>query len=367
MIFLSQGQVLNGAKPLLEIFFQKGGFLTDVASLEFQIWKVPGSGAAQQVFPAVAGTKQTVNVGITYPTANAGRLSKGRYFATWTVGAGDQAAHEIRWFYKVSGSDDESTVSYPFEVLTCPIVAPRGLCSIAMMRADGVGMKSASDYRCHQSIIRATQFIERVCRRWFYPALRSFTMSSSGGALLLLSAPIVAIESVKVAYDNDFVNAEALDVSSYRVYARHLSEQMVHDTDDRDNPKLERIHNLDQTWRGSAYERWPVGERHIQITGAFGYTEPDGATGGQTPVLIRDACMRLASKYALTKVSGSASSAAESAPAAGPVKRLRTKQNEVEFSDAAAATSAPAGLITGDADLDGILEMFIGPPGMAVL
>ncbi len=361
MIFLSQGQVLNGAKPLLEVFFQRGGYLIDVYSLAFEIWKTPGSGAPSQV-----GTRTAVNVGTTYPTALAGRLSTGRYFATWTVPTvGGQAAHEIRWFYRLTSSDDEVTVAVPFEVLTCPIIAQRGLCSVASMRADGVTLEAASDFRCHQAIVQATAFIERVCRRWFYPAFRSFTVSSSGAALLLLPAPIVGISTVKVAYDNAFDVAEPLDGGSFRVYASHLSEEMTVGADDRNNPKLERVHNLDfQTWRGRGLEHWPVGERHIQITGAFGYTEPDGATGGKTPELIRLACMKLASRYAAKKSGGSAASSAESAPPVGPVKRLKTKQNEVEFSEAAASASLPSGMISGDADVDGILELFIGPPAM---
>jgi hypothetical protein len=362
VIFLAQNQVLTGRSPLLEAFFQQNGFLVDVASLEFEVWKVPGSGNAVQV----GSGRTAVNVGTTYPGAGGGRLGKGRYFATWTVPGNAQAAHEIRWFYKVASSDEEQVVAYPFEVLTCPVLAPRGLCSIAMMRAEGVAQNDASDYRCHQAIIQATAFIERVCRRWFYPAAKVFTMSSSGGPLLLLTAPIVGIEGTRVAYDGDFATAEALDVSSYRVYARHLSEGMVTESDDRNNPKLERVHNLDNTWRGSDWERWPVGERHIQIAGAFGYTDPDGASGGQTPALIRMACMKLAAKYALTKASGSASSSASSAPAVGPVKRLKTKDREVEFSEAAAATSSPTGMLSGDADVDGLLELYMGPPAMGV-
>jgi hypothetical protein len=242
-----------------------------------------------------------------------------------------------------------------------PLLATRGYCSVADIRADGVTEDDGSDFALYQGIVLASPYIERVTRRWFYPAMKAFSLSSQGGPVLGVPAPIVGVSAVTEAYDGNFANGSVLDPASYLPFARHLSEGLVLEEDDRSNPRIQRLFYWDRPYISAPPGCWPTGDRIIQVVGAFGYTEPDGATGGRTPDLIRLACIKLAQKFARKGGSSSSSSAAASAAVpTGGIIREKTTDQEVEYAQPG-VPKAISGGISGDADIDQILVSFRAP------
>jgi hypothetical protein len=346
MNYLVRGQTVDAGTPLLDAWFPRDGFLVDLNALQFQIWST-GSSPTQQ-FPAVAGTWQAVNVAATYPTAGAGRVGKGHYAATWTA-AGDQTVglYEVRWQWKIAAGDPFRQFSTVFEVLLPGEVSgQRGYCAVKDLRDDGLPPESLSNASALADILIASRQIEDITGRWFEPRYLPLTVDGSGRAAQALLDPIVGIESAKLTYDGDFTNAVAIDSVAYRVYARHLDG--VINPDDRDFPRLEFVSIPQMLVLLGPSARWFYGQRNVEIRGAFGFTDWDGSPAGRTPDLIRYACRLMAKRLASTTPGGLAPG--------GPLVRQRTRDQEVQY-----ATPLAFGTITGDRDLDGILERFRRP------
>lgn len=347
MNYLVQGQAVDAGTPLLDAWFPRDGFLADLAALQFQVWSTATPPVQQ--FPVTPGTWQAVSVGVTYPTGGAGRVGKGHYAATWTVPA-DQVlgVYELRWQWKVASGDPFSQFSSFFEVLAAGEVAGQGgYCFVKDLRDDGLSAAQVSNARAQRSILVASQSIEAITERWFAPRARAVSMDGSGRPGLSLFDPIVGIESAKLTYDGDFTTAQPVDAIAYRVYARHLDG--LTNPDDRDIPRLEFVSIPNMMVLLGPSARWFYGQRNIEVRGAFGYTEWDGVTpAGRTPELIRYACRQLVRRLVSTNASGTPG---------GPLIRQRTRDQEAEF-----ARPLGLGALTGDRDVDGILERFRRPP-----
>ena len=116
---LARGQTSDCANPVLDIFTQVSGVLTDVAALSFQIFDVSDPGKQQtpvQVYPTVAGTSAPSNVIDLCPAGD--KLSTGRFVARWTPPL-DAAigTYEIRWAFKLTATSPEQAFREEFEVL----------------------------------------------------------------------------------------------------------------------------------------------------------------------------------------------------------------------------------------------------------
>lgn len=330
MRFMSPGQSSSGARPILEFFAATDGLLVNLYSL-----------AAEIVLADTGATvlaRTTVNVGTTYPTAGAGRLSIGRYFLPWTVpGGAVPGRYEVRWYYKWTSTSEELMGAVPFEIVGTAVIT-YGCCGISDLRREGVTAEDASDPRALLAISRATTMIERALSRWFEPRYARFVLDGHGKRTLNLPMPIIGIEGVRIDSDSAFSTVDPEDTENYEVYSRHLTGLVA--PDDRIRPRLER----------GDYGRWSRGRRNIEIAGAFGFTEYDGTPMGGTPSLLVMAAVMLANQY-LPRL---ADLDPDEPVPAGPITSESVQGHSISYADNAAA--APS--IVGDATIDALLAPF---------
>jgi len=335
MLNIAKGQTLSGTGTVLDVFLTdpslRDACLRDPSALSFAVLSV-ANGARTQVYPATPGERQAVDL-------VAHKLSTGHYYAAFTMPATAAAGPgEVCWYYTTAGVERESIA--PIEILAASSITPPGYCLLSDVRAEGLALRSASDMRVIHAINVASRYIERVTERWFEPRYCEFELDGEGDSMLRIPAPIIAIESVALA-----ANAQTYDPAAYRAYARHVTTGMVR-PDDRSTPKLQMLGHA-----GGA--RWPRGRRNILVKGVFGYTDFDGSPTGKTPDLIRQACISLAMNYCDKMATRSGAS--------GPIVREKTRDQEVQYSDAGLG-----GVWTGDSEVDMLLESFRRPPTFEV-
>lgn len=337
------------ANPALQFVVQTAdGFLTDVAECSFQIFR-----GATQVYPASIGTKQSIDV-------SAHRLGKGRYAALWDSSTATAGKHRVKFFYKVASTDAESSFSQDFEVVDEAYPFGPQYATIYGMRAEGFSNTSTHpDSLLQEKIVMASSLVKKYTGRTFEPEYRTLVVSGHGSLNLLLDIPIVAVEDARFV---SALTSSVVEQTAYRVFNRHLT-QRLQEPDDRNAPKLSIVRDdllfpsegLHRT--AAAYNAfsavWPRGSKNIQVKGVFGYTEPDGSFVGRTPLLIQRVTMMLAARSMSTLASPD-----EDALNSGRVKRLKTKDQEIEYErDPRDRTST----FTGDPEIDSILTAFRRP------
>lgn len=339
MISIAKGQTLSTTGTVLDVFLTDpslgDALLRDPVALSFALYLEAGD----QIYPS----SDIEDVDLV-----ADKLGKGHYCATFLVPAGAPVGPaKICWAYEMpSGFEGEIVV--PVEIVSSTSLIRSGYSGISDVRAEGVLPYEAGDDRVSRSIFSASQLIERITERWFMPRHCTFTIDGTGNRVLDLPAPIIAIESVTVALDGSFAGLEPMDPTGFRAYARHVTEGMVEE-DDRQCPRLVLDDCSVLARVGVDFGVWPRGRKNIQVQGVFGYTDYDGSPTGKTPELIREVCTTVAiartEKIALRS------------PASGPVTMEKTRDQEIQYSDAGLG-----GAFTGDSEIDMLLESFRRPP-----
>jgi len=111
------------------------------------------------------------------------------------------------------------------------------------------------------------EWIERICRQWFYPQTMSRVFDGSDNKLLVLDIPLISDPPTEISFKNgsgDFV-AQRLDGFLY--YTQF--------PDDRHYPRI-RINDHARN-RVSLQIRgaFPRGQRNVKVTGDWGYVASD--------------------------------------------------------------------------------------------
>lgn len=358
MAALARLQASSCATPLLDLFTQVSGVLTDVEEVSFQIYdKTTGVGV--QVYPALLGSKTPVDVDTDCPGGD--RLSAGHYVARWTVPSNENlGTHYIKWYFKLNGSSPEQTFIEEFEVLAevVGMADPRAsYCLIQDLRDEGVA-SSYSDSFLANRIKLASRQIDKWTGRHFYPKAQTLKVDGRGGPMVLLGVPIIAVSSVLFDTTPYSPSTTPIEMDLIRVYNRHLTQELL-DPDDRDNPKIELFQPAESLTHYSRAYSWgrlvfPDGQQNVTIEGIFGYTDPNGTSTGETPLLIKQACMLLVVR-SLEKLG----SGARNPGLASRITSERTRDQAVTY---APLTNAEKGAFSGDAEIDGILCQFLRPP-----
>jgi hypothetical protein len=170
--------------------------------------------------------------------------------------------------------------------------------TVQQMRDEGVTVAQASDPQLLAKVQRASRLIERWTGRWFYPRAGVFLMDGKTTGILQIGPPIISISEIRLLGQGSvFITSsnEIVDLTQVRVFNRHLTEEMF-DPDDRNDPRIQWLRFDPYLSRGRSPEifsagLFPLGVQNIQVTGMFGYTDPDGSPTGKTPDLINFACM----------------------------------------------------------------------------
>lgn len=357
MASLARGQASDCAHPALDLFTQVSGMLIDVAVLEFQIFDVSDPGkqlAPEQVYPATAGARASVNVAALCPSGD--KLSTGHFVARWTPPlTAAIGTHEIRWFFRLHAGSPEQTFHEEFEVLAAVAgFTADGYASVSDVRAEGVTAADASDGRLQQLIALASRYIERVTGRFYEPRAQTLLVDGRGGRTLALGHPIVGVESVVIDASPFSSGDLPVDPSVYRVYNRHITQGLLL-PDDRDNPKLELLYGDGPTGAlGLGSFIWPRGQQNVTVRGVFGYTEPDGSPSGKTPELIRHATKLLVMRE--LPLLGSADQREDAQ------RRYRLTSERTRDQSYTLEALKLHGAFTGDPEIDNILVAFVRPP-----
>ena len=273
-----------------------------------------------RVFPAAVGS--------TLPEADvdlvADLLGTGHYrasaFATFLASHTGTGRHRITWSFTIMVSDvnstpswfspnrfsglDPSTILGPYtateEFDVVAGAASWGYCLPSDLRDEGLTTSDATDRRLATTITLATDYIKRATGNYFEPQAQIIQVDGRKGHAVMLDNPICWLEKMQVL---SMFDGSALDVDlSYcRVYNRHLTDGIL-SPDDRNDPKIELLRVVTLLSGDvvvglaplASFSTWPVGVKNVQLTGVFGYTEPDGSPTGTLPNLIRHTCKLLA-------------------------------------------------------------------------
>lgn len=371
---LNLGSGVNSSDPELQYAYYDNntGILADPFALEFQIFDIADATkqiTPVQIFPATPGNWESVDL------VN-DKLSTGRFYADWD-GTGGVATgkHKIVWRVTPESGDTPLESTHIFDIVPATEMIPNGYCTISDMRAEGVTATLADDLKVAQSIEIASRFIERITHRTFGPTYKTVRLNGKGGPMVLSMEVIIAIESVLIDTDPFFTSIpEALENDLYRVYNRHLS-QNLRSPDDRNNPKLEiRTYLADLTTAtGMPINNinvsklvFPKGQQNIQLKGIFGYTDYDGTPLGRVPLEIRSVCKKIAFRELPTLMDFDSRTTFNKAFL---VTREQTRHQRIHYFDRLAGRSQTAvfGMFTGDAEIDNVLAAYVRPPAIGVV
>jgi hypothetical protein len=361
MILLEVDRTYDCSDPELVFYATADGWLTDLYSLQYQIFDVstPAKAAApSQIYPAVAGNKATVDVGNDCPTG--GKLGTGRYAATWTVDALEPTGmHEIRWFWQWSATGDVYSGAEPVEVLTKvpATLGQRLYASVADVRDEGIAA-SVTDIRVLRSLLLASRAIDRFTGRTFGPRYQTARYDGRGTRGIMLQEPVIGLDEIRILTNElaDVLTTITPDDSdAYKVYNRHLGG--LTDPDDRVDPRVELSFGEYSVQSISSF--YP-GAQNLELDGVYGYTDPHKLPWGQIPELIRYATVLIA----LQRFEQAYSSSGGSASLSGRIIEERTRDQSYKLAPLTSANSGGGNwgtAFTGDPVIDQILGGFVRP------
>lgn len=361
MTTIARLQASSASNPLLDVYFKSSGVPADVAVLQFIVYElVSVPGTETQVYPPSG--RATVDLVVD-------RVELGRYAAAWTPGAGELiGAHRVRWFFKLLSSSSEQQFSENFTVAAAGAVASAsassslGYTTVQALRDEGVTASMASDDRLVVLIARASRLVDHWTGRTFAPTSKTIKVDGTGRRGLLLDEAIISISEVHVLDAFGFGDSETFTdvvLTDLRIYNRHLTEGLL-DPDDRDSPKIEFVWPNRWNFGGS----WPTGRQNIQITGVFGFTDPDGTPNGKTPDLIQHATNLLVVRELPVLAD---TSSRDDTRFRFAITNQRTRDQSISYSPnagGAAFSASGSGRMTGDAEIDTILERYVRPTKM---
>jgi len=203
--------------------------------------------------------------------------------------------------------------------------------TIEDIRDEGFSIAEISDERARRALDEASAMIDAVTGQFFAPRALSLVLEGRGAPSLWLPVPILRLDSLVVQGAPWSTDEDDLAIVGGPV------------TPGADGPRLTR--------------HWGVFPRgaSIRVEGLWGYTEPDGTPRGRTPLAIRRACLLLLTRLA----SPLANDASTDARTQWRIVEERTRDQSIRLAD----PSARAPVLTGDAEIDGLLWPYTRRPG----
>lgn len=246
-----------------------------------------------------------------------------------------------------------------------------GYTTIDAMRAEGVTEAMADDTRLTALIALETARIDRLTRQFFEPRELTLKLSGEGTPRLQFDVPIIEIASITIA---DAQQESLVAADEYVVFNRHLTQGLV-SPDDRNDPRVEYVRETGNVFATetalspffSGGRVWQKGRQNIVVVGTFGYTDPDPDQDpddpivGVTPVLIEHACKLLIIKQLPKMVDADARRAAF---VMNRIQEERTRDQSYRVGGMAGEgvrLGGATGYLTGDEEIDSILEHYMRP------
>jgi hypothetical protein len=323
-------------------------FVTDTAArqvdpflLEYAIYDVSTEQkrtAPVQVYPS-SGRAEAERVGLGYfkaPYTTEASPSYGRRMVRW-------------WATMEEGDTSTRTWTTPWELLTTPKLEQAWplYALVCDLRDAGFTTQQLSDVRAQELLADASATIHSCTGRIFAAMPRVLTTQGRCRAKLLLTEEIISLESILVERGSGADrSSEAFELDDVFVYARHLTHRQLK-PDDRENPCIEVT--------GAMFPR-----ATLHLTGAFGYTDPDGSPMGRTPRDVAKAAMLLVRRSIVPL----GSPTRQDSSLRARVIMEKTRDQEVRF---ASPDTVASGDLSGDAEVDKLLMPYIRPPGLGAV
>lgn len=345
-------------------FILVSGALNDAHEIGFRILDITSGLPGTQIFPAVPDTYEDV-------TAAPGHFGTGRYFAYdntagvgWTPNlAASLGTHRIIWRWKINAAASYQTGQEDFEILAEAGVAPSDTyITVQDIRDEGITVGMADDDEVLGTIQVCQEFIDRACRQWFSPKQLVLGLDGTDSDTLHFGVPIITIDSIKLNNSPDI-----LDASYYRVYNQRVYP------DDRRNPRIkliraDEIRDIYTAPHPFDVLKFRKGRQNQQVTGSFGFLEPDDTT----PKLIKRALRKLTIQKLQNPLFVDQSAGPPSVPPAppivGPLLEEETDDHRQKYGQSG-GTVAPRrpGLtgITDDQEILDIVALHKAPIGVA--
>lgn len=362
MPIVSREEVVNCLNPVIDVFIRRQGVLLDVAELEWLIEDITSGSPVQVEPPAGRNTADVADC----PAGD--RVSTGRYVAAFTVPTGfNLGTHRITWFFKQTLGGQEFTSQEEFEVLDVLVGSGSGAeiyTTVQSIRDEGV--TALSDTELLNRIILASRYIDHATGRFFLPRSLEYFLDGRGHSSLFFQEPIIAIAELEISLEGINFTGSVVDLNDFSIYNRHLSQNLTR-PDDRDDPKIQfkrtdkefaRLHAL--LGQRVFYE----GRQNIRVNGVFGYTDPDGTANGKTPDLIAFAT-KLITMRNIAKLSETDDR--QDALNSGNLRRLKTRDQEIEYQNKKLIGGLTQGAFTGDTEIDNIILMYQRPMDIATV
>lgn len=370
---IGRGTTLSPTNPILTAFTVahsitaedgasvNAGLVTPV-SLEYEILDLSTPEKENDPVSVVARTALNLTTG---------KVATGVYAPTWTIPSAEPTGlHMIVWYAVLVAGGPEVSWSEPFDVIASMVGLPqRPMCAtISAVRAEGAG-GSISDRRIYEKLLSVHERLESWTGRSFVAARKVLHLDGTRDRYFVFHEPIIALEKVLLT---DGVTS--IEPSAFTVYNRHLTGLLV--PDDRENPRLEFRANWWETrYSGNTY-RYPDvftdpswggrSSQAIEVTGVFGYTEPDGSPTGRTPSLATEVVVLMT----LRELPRQNTQEAIAKRRAGFVEEMKTREQTVKWGDMGSgggASSLESAPFTGDPNIDGKIRQLcpVAPGGMA--
>jgi hypothetical protein len=285
----------------------------------------------------------------------------------------DDTSGDSAYYYKISYYNSVSTLE---AALSAAISAAGGgnYITVQDLRDAGFTETQASDSVLLDRITQAEAFIETQTGRWFYPKELQIKVDGTGSYILPIQIPIIEISEVRVlsAWAEYGTIYGTVTLENVRVANRHLTHGLTR-PDDRDAPCLtfEAFEHVEPN-TGRRVSTWWEGTQNVVIDGWFGHTElgpadPIGETSegsqvplsrGSTPVLIKRAAMLLVARWLPSPAD---QDAYYESLRDWSVEKYKTRDQEIVYNK----QSLARGTITGDAEIDNLLSMYMEGAEMA--
>lgn len=241
-------------KEMLALYVAVDGVLTDAHEVKYEIFNesagLPGSSL-------IAKTVTTT-----------GKFATGCYGAYDTTGYwAPSAAYSrcrIEWKYKIKSTDTDYTVVVrTFEVVATSVGSKAEQVHILIQDVKDAGyIGTTTDRRLREAILEWREAVERYCRQRFRTVRESKRVRGSGGRVLFLAEPAVAVSAFRP-------NSETVD----RDLTQFTFWGLV--GDERRNPRIE--------WGAKATDSiyYPTSSGFFgaglvnTLSGVFGFVEPD--------------------------------------------------------------------------------------------
>lgn len=240
-------------------------------------------------------------------------------------------------------------------------------CGVTDLRDEGFADPPYTDERITTLCDLATRYVDKVTGRWFeartFDDTNPLMLDGKNSRTLHLMIPIIRLDKLEIE-NQGLVSSDLTDINLdyVRTYNRHLSGMTQ--PDDRENPRISfveagRIAETVATGLYPAPHVFPHGRQNIVLEGVFGYTDPDGSATGETPRLIKRACVLLVVRDLRLE--------SDACEKLNDRNRWRIIMDKEDTTTVRLQELWLKGAFTGNPEIDTVLMAYKRPPRMAVV